>query len=631
MNQELPYEELVKQLEQHTPYSREELEKVEQERLQQVYNEKLEGVTDILMREYNFSEGSISFLLDKSLRLGEFAFLYEAMQTPNESFAERRGQKSRLEIMLDRGDSEEITTGRYNRHVDSFKEISSEQALVRGRMKFGIEYVIALAYELDVIALAHEVGLDSTDTSLVEKSFTPEEETKLRSIYKNFCTKDYIAAKLIERRTKHDIVAANTWITIRAQQLGLDDSLMRKITHFGRTSSDVNTNVTGELYMAAIGEWTSTLADLVSELEGKAKKYIDVTCIAQTHGQDAQLTTVGHIYANLAEQIKLHAKPLLQKDILKLDGKIAGAIGTEVDMKAAFPDIDFNPMYEDIVENIFGLNYVKLGNDQDCSNASLAQSLDTMVNVGFVMEKAATDVWIYASREILAKMTEEGESGSSAMPQKTNPFFAEGCEALIEILSGMINPIKKMLISYRGQGDLRRSITKREGFHPVMLSIIAMKRLIGELKKYEPNIVALEGEIYHSGLKVISSAINTYLREQGVPDAYDRIKELVMKPMVQPQEITDYINGIVQDKVINKDTATHVESMIYSVMDTNGYIDKFYKADPEKQEQLLKEITAVNKNEDRKALLGNAIVQTEQMIGNAGQTQALLRRYKKVA
>ncbi len=619
INQELPYEELVKQLEQHTPYSREDLEKVEQERLQQVYNEKLKGVTDILMREYNFSDGSISFLLDKSLRLGEFAFLYEAMQIPNEGFAERRESKSRLETILDRGDSEEITTGRYNRYIDSFKDISSEQALIRGRMKFAVEYVIALA---------HKMGLDPTDTSLVEKSFTPEEETKLRSIYKNFCTKDYIAAKIIERRTNHDIVAANTWITIRAQQLGLDDNLMRKITHFARTSSDVNTNVTGELYMAAIGEWTSTLADLVYEFEKRAEKYLDVTYVAETHGQDAQLITLGHMYANLAEQIKLHAKPLLGKDIFRLDGKIAGAIGTDVDMKAAFPDIDFNPMYKEIVENIFGLNYVKLGNDQDCSNASLAQSLDTMVNVGLVMKKAATDIWIYASRGILAKMTEKGESGSSAMPQKTNPFFVEGSEALISIYMVMINPIKEMMVAYREQGDLRRSITKREGFHPVMLSIIAMKRLIGELKKYEPNIVALESEIYHAGPKIISSAINTYLREQGVADAYDKIKDVVMKPRVQPGEIKEFIDGMVNDNIINEDTATNVKNMLNSVMDTECNIDKFYRASPEEQEKLLQKITEANKNEDRKALLGNAIVQTEQMIGNAGQTQALLRRYK---
>ncbi len=618
MDQELSFEELVKQLEQHTHHPREELEKVEQERLQQEYNEKLEEVTGTLIEEYNFSDGSISFLLDKNLRLGEFAFLYEAMRIPNEGFAERRSQKSRLENILDLGDSEEITTGRYNRYL-RFKDISSEQTLVRGRMKFAVEYVIALA---------HEIGPDSTDTSLVERPFTPEEETKLRSIYKNFCTKDYIAAKIIERRTNHDIVAANTWVTIRAQQLGLDDNLMRKITHFARTSSDVNTNVIGELYMAAIGEWTSTLADLVSEFEQGAKKYIDVACIAETHGQDAQLTTLGHIYANLAEQIKLHAKPLLGKDIFRLDGKIAGAIGTDVDMKAAFPDVDFNPMYRDIVEDIFGLNYVDLGNDQDCSNASLSQALDTMVNVGLVMKKAATDIWIYASREILAKMTEKGESGSSAMPQKTNPFFAEGSEALISIYIGMINPIKEMIVAYREQGDLRRSITKREGFHPVMLSIIAMKRLIGEIKKYEPNIVALESEIYHAGPKIISSAINTYLREQGVADVYDRLKDVVMRPRVQSEEITEFIDGMVRDKVINEDTAANVKNMLNSVMDTNGNIDKLYKAEPEKQEQLLKEITAANKNEDRKALLGKAITHTKQMIDNARETQALLQRYK---
>ncbi len=577
----------------------------------------LKDLIRMLHEEHDFSDGSVSLLTDKGFGEKEFGRLYETMSLPDQTFVEKRKIKSWLEKLIDGGDSEEITTGRYNRYVDDFKDISSEQALVRGRMKFAVEYVIALAELLS--------GHPEYE-QLVKKPFNEEEKEKLRSIYKGFRTKDFAAARIIEDKTNHDIVAVNTWVTVRAQQLGLDDGLMRAITHLARTSSDVNTNVTGELYTHAIGRWASSIANLLSELEKRSRDYAEITCVAETHGQDAQLTSLGHIYANLAEQVRLHAKPLLMPEKLKLDGKIAGAIGTDVDMKTAFPNVDPMPMYKSIVENSFGLQYVELGNDQDCSNAALSRALDTMVNVGMVIKKAAADTWIYASREILSKATKKGESGSSAMPQKTNPFLAEGCEALVSISSGMINPIKEMLVAYREQGDLRRSITTREGFHPIMLSVIAIERLIGELRNYEPNVIALEDEVYRAGPKIISSAINTYLRGKGMTDAYDRVKDVVMKPYVSPEDIRSFISGA--EKTIGQDTARKLEGMLYSVMDTEGCMKKLRKAsNPAEQKELIGRLAQINRNEARRELLGTAVVDAYRMANRAKETQELLLRY----
>lgn len=582
---------------------------------------QLEELERKLQEEHNFSEGSISFLSDKGFVKEDFQKLYEAMKLPDETFAERRNKKSSQEKIIDAGDSEEITTGRYNRYVKTFKEISSEQALVRGRMKFAIEYVISLA---DLLSNYPEYS------NLVKRPFSEEEKQKLRGIYKSFRTKDYIAAKTIEDKTNHDIVAANTWATIRAQQFGLDDKLMRGLTHLARTSDDVNANVVGELYMGAIGQWASSIVTLLSELEKRAVEYADVVCIGETHGQDAQLTTLGHIYANLLEQIKQHAKEFLGEDMLKLDGKIAGAIGTDVDMKVAFPNVDPAPMYRSIVENIFGLKYIELGNDQSCSNAALSQSLDALSNVNLVVKKAAADTWVYTSRGILAKKTKKGESGSSVMPQKTNPYLAEGCEALISIANDMFNPIKESIVAYREQGDLRRSSTLREGFHPIMLSIIAIERLTAELKNYEPDIITIENEIYQSGPKIISSAINTYLRGSGIPDAYDRLKDIVMKPYVKPEEIESYIEGMVTKNEVDADTGRKIKCMLYSVMDNDGLMEKLSKSsNTEEQKELIGKLTEANRNEVRKELVGDAITSTYKMVEGAKETEKLLLRYVK--
>ncbi len=577
----------------------------------------VQELTRMLHEEHDFSGGSIALLEDKGFGQREFQRLLEAVELPDQTFSDRRKQKPWLEKLIDGGDSEEITTGRYNRYVGEFKDISSEQALIRGRMKFTVEYVIALA---ELLSRYPEYG------QLVKKPFTEEEKEKLRSIYRDFRTKDFAIARIIEDKTNHDIVAANTWVTVRAQQLGIDENLMRAITHLARTSSDVNANVTGELYTHAIGQWSASVAGLLSDLESRAREYAEVTCVAETHGQDAQLTSLGHVYANLAEQVRLHAEPLLKAEKLKMDGKIAGAIGTDVDMKAAFPNVDPVPMYRGIVEDLFGLRYVELGNDQDSSNAALAQALDAMLNVGMVVKKAATDTWIYASRDILSKATKKGESGSSAMPQKTNPFLAEGSEALVSISSSMINPIKEMLAAYREQGDLRRSITTREGFHPIMLSVIAVERLRSELGNYQPNVIALEEEVYRAGPKIISSAVNTYLRVRGMHDAYDRLKDVVMKPYVSPGDVQAFIEDA--GKTTGQDTARKLAGMLYSVMDTEGNIDQLRRtSDPSEQARLIGRLAAVNRNEARRELLGTAVSDTYRMADRAKETRELLARY----
>jgi adenylosuccinate lyase len=576
-------------------------------------------ITDKLQEEFSFSDGSIDFLEEKGLEEENFKTIYDALQLPPETFQEHREKENRLEMIARRGDSQEITTGRYERYVEKFKDISSEQALVKGRLKFAVEYIITVSDTLSEQA---------PENKLVSRPFTIQEKEKLRGIYQNFTVADYIAIKEIEKKTNHDIVAANTWLAVKGQTLGLDDNLMRSITHFARTSADVNTNVIGELYSNALGEWCKTLGELVEVLKDKGEEYSNITCIAHTHGQEAQLTTLGHVYVNLAEQIKLQAENLLGENKLLIDGKIAGAIGTDVDMCAAFPEIDWQPTYKNLVENIFGLRYVELGNDQDSSNSRVFQSLDAMVNVGTILEKAATDVWLQASRKQISKKTKKGESGSSAMPQKTNPFFAEGCEALMEISSSVITPIKKLLGSYRDQGDLRRSITKREMFHPIMLSVIGIRRLISEISKYTPNQLALETTIYEDGVKVISSAVQTYLRSRGVSDAYDRLKDLTMTPNVQYSQIENYINGLTENGKLSKEEGDTVSGMFESVMDTRNLRKRLRRSDENMRDTVLRSIYKTNSNvKSRAKLLGNALKNTSMMIENANQTIKRLNRY----
>lgn len=566
-------------------------------------------------------DASIQLLLDKGLENDEFKRFKEALALPDQTFSERR-KKSRAEKIIERGDAPEITTGRYARYLEKFPEISSEQALVRGRMRFAVEYIIALAGELSTHPEA---------AALIPRDFSDKEKEDLRNIYKNFRTKDYLLAKILEDKTKHDVVAANTLVTILGQQANIDESLMRGLVHFGRTSADVNSNVTASLYVEAVGLWAESVSRLVTTLKQKAEESKDVTWLGRTHGQDAQLVTLGHVYANLAEQIKQHAGRLLEKERFRLDGKIAGAIGTDVDMRAAFPNFDPTGVYKHVVENEFGLRYVDLGLDQDGSNSSFSELADIVANVNLEIGKTAQDLWLYTSRGLLAKKTNKGESGSSAMPQKANPFLAEGAEALVSLANALNPPIKEQLVKYREQGDLRRSITERERYHAIMLSVIAVERLISEIENYAPHVIGIEKEIAFAGPKVASSAISTYLRGRGVENAYDGIKEVVLKPFVPAQEVVAYVAKLVKNGTISEETGRVVTSMIEETAVGLPKVLELYapSSSAEKQAELATELAVLNQPAYRQNVLGTATRDTLVMIGNTQDTIEKLARYAK--
>ncbi len=608
--------------------------------------ESIEGYVDDLKQEYDFADSSITLLKDKGFGSGDtkeqkimpWKRLVEAMELPDQTFKERRENRSWLEKMLDEGDSADITTGRYRKETGEFEDISSEQALVKGRFECGIEYIIELA---DLISKHEE------HKGFIPREFNKEEKDILRSIYQDFRTKDYLAMKIIEGKTKHDIVATNTWMTIRAQQLasekGLEDTLLndsdlfRKIVHFARTSADVNTNVFSVLYTKALGKWSEALIDLVGLLEEKGLAYNNITCVAKTHGQDAQLTTLGHIFMNFAEQITQHAELLLQKEPFRLEGKMTGAIGTHVDWYAAFPNINPKLMHRKIVEKHFGLKNIELGVDQDYTNKSFCNMLDCFANIQNEILKTAGDFWLYASDGYFIKKTKKGESGSSAMPQKTNPFLAEGCEALMEISSSMHAPIKKLVTAYRHQGDLRRSITKREAFHPIMLSIIGIRRLYKEIKNYEPNVFNIEKHIYESAGKISASALQNILRAEGVGDAYDRIKDVTMTPYVDPKSISQYIGMMRYDKIISKDKAEKIKESIFSIIDTENNMGMIRDAEQNSvYEKWIQPFIAnmIKKNSDiesRRGLLGTAFEQTKDMRRDTYRARQMLKRYKDSA
>jgi adenylosuccinate lyase len=590
-----------------------------QEASQLVPSELLER----LQREHGISTGMLSFLgTDKKFKDDDFRDLYIALGFPPVSFKDLRKNETRLETILRRGDAAEMTEGRYGRFTEDFRDISSEQAKVRGRMKFGIEYMIGVT---DAFA---EQGL--TSDLFIPRAFTEPEKAALRRIYKEFSVRDYLVAKLIERRTDHDLVAANTTVLLRAQQSGFDERFIRALSHYALTSSDVDTNVESMNLMAAFGLYCGSVAKLLTVLDGRADRMRNMSMVAQTHGQDAQLDLMGHVYATHADQIIRDAEPLLEPWQLLADGKIGGAIGTLVDMRAGSPELRTRELYRHLIEDVCHLNFQESGLDQDSSHPNLKRIMSTIANINLAVLKVADDNWTYASRKLLSKLVEKGVSGSSVMNQKRNPFLTEGTLAALLYANMAIPAGMASIATYHTQGDLRRSLAKRELFHPLMLSVIGIERLVDDLKKYDPNPVNMELEIYRAGPAIASSAIQTYLKGRGVPEAYDRMKDVVMQDWVTEGDVRNFIDGLASEGRISPEIAAKVTQMVTCIADKNDYTQQWRRGDPERRKELMPLIVAANSDvKGRKVVLGDAPEDIDVMRARIPEAVRRLEAYKR--
>ena len=155
-----------------------------------------------------------------------------------------------------------------------------------------------------------------------------------------------------------------------------------------------------------------------------------------------------------------------------------------------------------------------------------------------------------------------------------------------------------------------------------------MERMTGEINNYKPHVPGLEAEIYQSGMQIASSALQTFLRPKGVPDAYDRLKDLTMKPRVDFGEVIQYITDLVRAKSIEFKDGKYIADMLRAVRDNDSLMDQLYGS-TNKPDEIMAILMARNSDvASRNALLGNAVLDTQKMTDRAKQTVSYLSRYK---
>lgn len=221
----------------------------------------------------------------------------------------------------------------------------------------------------------------------------------------------------IEKEVKHDVVAAIKEFAERAKVGG------GKI-HLGATSMDIVDNADTIRAKEALQIIEDKLLKLLKLLSEKIEKYAHLACIAYTHLQPAEPTTLGYRFALYAQDLLWDLKLLriLKKD-LKSKG-FKGAVGTQ----ASYEKLLGNKVesFEKQVMDKLGLNPVLIAAQTTPRKMDFFIS-SILVSIAQSLYKFAFDLRVLQSPNFgeLQEPFSKSQVGSSAMPFKKNPVKSE--------------------------------------------------------------------------------------------------------------------------------------------------------------------------------------------------------------
>jgi adenylosuccinate lyase len=226
-------------------------------------------------------------------------------------------------------------------------------------------------------------------------------------------------AERYERELRHDVMA-------QVHAYGDQCPAARGIIHLGATSCYVTDN--SDLMMAreALQLVRQRLIACLEAMARFAKQYSTLPCLAFTHLQPAQPTTVGKRATLWAYDLVLDLAELDHRLTTLLARSAKGTTGTQASFLQLFNgDHSKVRLLESKIANRLGFKDSYAVTGQTYPRKVDAQLLDCLAGIAVSLHKIATDIRLLASRKELEEPFEKQQIGSSAMAYKRNPMRCE--------------------------------------------------------------------------------------------------------------------------------------------------------------------------------------------------------------
>lgn len=219
--------------------------------------------------------------------------------------------------------------------------------------------------------------------------------------------------KEIESEINHDVMAV---VKALSEQCG--DS--GKYVHLGATSADITDTALALQFREFIKFLFDDLKRLKKILLNLAEKHKNTICIGRTHGQHSIPTTYGLKFAIWASEIQRHIDRIQEYRPRIIVGQMTGAVGTQ----AGFGKKGIR--IQELTMKFLGLNSVLVSN-QVIQRDRHAEFLLNLALIAETLNKIGTEIRNLQRSEIseVSEKFLEKQVGSSTMPHKRNPIYAE--------------------------------------------------------------------------------------------------------------------------------------------------------------------------------------------------------------
>ena len=252
-------------------------------------------------------------------------------------------------------------------------------------------------------------------------AITQQQITQLQSNVDNI---DFGAAEEHERRLRHDVMAH-----VHAYGDACPDA--RAVIHLGATSCYVTDNTDLILLRESLDLIRNRLAAVIDRLATFAQKYRELPCLAFTHLQPAQPTTVGKRACLWAYDLTLDLEEIEHRQSTLRARGVKGTTGTQASFLELFGgDHAKVRRLEQLVAEKMGFQSTYEVTGQTYTRKVDSQIMAALSGIAQSAHKTATDLRLLASRKEIEEPFEKDQIGSSAMAYKRNPMRAERICAL---------------------------------------------------------------------------------------------------------------------------------------------------------------------------------------------------------
>ena len=409
--------------------------------------------------------------------------------------------------------------GRYHSKTTDLNEYFSEYALIKYRLRVEVDYFIFLA----------------------EKKFfslNVAEKKILQNLISSFDISGAEQIKNLEKKTNHDVKAVEYYIKQVLQETTLKDRL--EWVHFGLTSQDVNNTSIPMMWMDSLEHvYLPQILTIIRHLNKMGKQWEKIPMLARTHGQPASPTRLGKEIMVFVERLQNQLDLLL---LIPHTGKFGGATGNFNAHHVAFPKYNWKKFADDLLMKKFGLirqQYTTQIEHYD----HLAAQFDAMKRINTILIDLCRDIWTYISMDYFGQKINANETGSSAMPHKVNPIDFENAEGNLGLANASFEFLSQKLPVSRLQRDLTDSTVIRNIGVPVAHTMIAMQSLEKGFGK-----LVLQPQRIHEDLEanwnVVAEAIQTILRRENYPNAYEVLKDFSRGKKINQKNIKQFIEKL---------------------------------------------------------------------------------------